>query len=335
MTLKTKQATLALATLAVAAAAFCGWKFVTTTGARDELAALRPQHAATISRLTTLEEQLAMTAERARAVESDNALLASALKQAERAQAEKAAKAAMPVTRERVAERLKQARLLLQTGDPAEALRELLWCYDEGYPRLGGSAMSVGISSVISALGALGARYPEALAVLRERLDARRQHVLAGPEGSDAVGEFSALARTLKDDPAVLAVFDQLPPGDPRRKALGIYAFEPLLTARRYGDALEGRSYAMMSSSFEILTQERALPATIPNPERIREFTRKAVIDTVAKNIEALAGTGDLTQAQALADRLLAYDNTEATKALILKHATRAGRPDLLSARKP
>lgn len=327
----TKQAAIALAALAVAAAIFSGWKFSTATKTRDELAALHARHEVTVSRVKILESRLAAETERAHAVESDNALLAAALKKAETAQAEKAAKAAVPVTREMVTQRLQRAQALARNGDPAEALRELIWC-EEGYRRLGGSMMGVGINGVISALGVLGARYPEALAVLRERRDQLRQQVLAGPGGSDAVGEFAVVARTLKDDQAVLDLFDQVPPGDRRKKSLGIFVFEQLLTARRYDDAAEGRSYSSMTMRFEMDTQERPLPANIPNQELIRERSRKAAINATAKNIEVLAGAGDLAHARTLADRLLAYDNSEATKTLIQKHAERAGHPELLGA---
>ena len=50
-----------------------------------------------------------------------------------------------------------------------------------------------------------------------------------------------------------------------------------------------------------------------------------------AKNIELLAGSGDLPNARNLAERLLAYDHSEATRALIQKHAERAGQPGLLT----
>ncbi len=43
-----------------------------------------------------------------------------------------------------------------------------------------------------------------------------------------------------------------------------------------------------------------------------------------------LAGAGDLTHARTLAERLLAYDNSPETTALLSQHLTRAGQVDLL-----
>ncbi len=47
--------------------------------------------------------------------------------------------------------------------------------------------------------------------------------------------------------------------------------------------------------------------------------------------IEALAGAGDLANARKLAERVLAYDATEATRALIQQRIERAGQPELLA----
>ena len=56
------------------------------------------------------------------------------------------------------------------------------------------------------------------------------------------------------------------------------------------------------------------------------------VVKTTAKNIEVLAGAGDLTHAKALADRLLAYDGSDETKTALQQNLVRAGHPDLLTA---
>ena len=72
------------------------------------------------------------------------------------------------------------------------------------------------------------------------------------------------------------------------------------------------------------------MPANIANPEEIRKSQRNYLINSTAKNVEVLAGSGDLVHARALADRLLAFDSSPETKALLQQHATRAGQAGLL-----
>jgi hypothetical protein len=44
-----------------------------------------------------------------------------------------------------------------------------------------------------------------------------------------------------------------------------------------------------------------------------------------------LAGAGDLAHAKTLAQRLLAYDGSDQTKAVLQNSLTRAGHPELLT----
>ena len=174
-----------------------------------------------------------------------------------------------------------------------------------------------------------------ALAALRERRDKASQRMLNSVNDSDAAMEFAALNRTLKEDQNTLAVFDQLPAEDPRRQTLASAAYDQLVEAQRYGDALLGRPYANMSAQFEMGKAERPLPANIANPEMIRKSQRNHLINSTAKSVEVLAGSGDLGHARALAGRLLDYDNTTETKALLQQHVARAGQAGLLDSLQP
>jgi hypothetical protein len=58
------------------------------------------------------------------------------------------------------------------------------------------------------------------------------------------------------------------------------------------------------------------------------------VVKTNAENIEILAGAGQLDNARTLADRLLAFDNSEDARRAIQQHLNRAGQPGLLTAPK-
>lgn len=323
----TKLTMSAVGAVALVAVGIAVFEFRAAANAEDSLASANHQREETRARIEGLKNRVQAETKRAQAVEADNALLLAAIQKAQAEKIAKAASAAAPLTREAVDERFRKARALVKDGDAETALRELLWCYDEGFRRVGSSQLG----SVASALGELGQRYPAALAALRERLEKARQQVLAGPGGSDAVSEVAYLSHALMDDQMLLVLYDLVPAGDRRRQSLSIYGFDQFITAQRYDDALVGQQYAMMSAQFEMTTAERPLPANITNPEPLRAAQRNYAITSSAKNIEVLAGVGDLEHARALTARLLAYDSSDATKATVQQHLTRAGHPELLA----
>ena len=53
-------------------------------------------------------------------------------------------------------------------------------------------------------------------------------------------------------------------------------------------------------------------------------------INMAAENVEVLAGAGDIESARELLRKVLATDSTPETRALLAKHLSRAGRPELL-----
>jgi hypothetical protein len=73
----------------------------------------------------------------------------------------------------------------------------------------------------------------------------------------------------------------------------------------------------------------------VRDPEDMRRKNRQYAVTSTAKNIEVLAGAGDLANARKLAERLLAYDSTDQTKAVLQQALARAGQPELLAAPKP
>ncbi len=263
---------------------------------------------------------------RAEAVESDNAALASAL---QTAQVARAKAAAAPVTREVFEERLRQALALAQGGEADAALRELRWCYDAGMARPGGLT-GPQMSLVVGALTKLGERYPAALGELRERMENARRRVLGHADDMEPLREIAAIARALKDEQAMVALYDAIPVGDVRRQRAAIYAVDGLVAAQRYGDALVGRPYGTMVSNFESNLPFLSAPTPAATREGNGASRRNYAISSAAKSIEVLAGAGNLVHARELAGRLLALDNSEATQALLLQHLKRAGQPELL-----
>ncbi len=319
--------------LAVTSAIFGFMQFRSANKMETELSALRQRQETTSARIETLEQEIKSQSERARAVEDDNSTLRLAVEKAEAAKttATPTVIAAAPLTRQMVEERFNRGRELAKDGDPVEALRELLWCFDTGMTQIS-SYSGVRASFLLSQIVELGRKHPAALVALRERRDIAQQRLVAGPADGREVSDFTALNRVLGETHLTLAVFDELPAGDRRRQNLANYASEVLLEQRRYKDVMAGKSYATMSSSFELTIQERPLPPNVTNPEALRTANRNFAVTSAAKNVEVLAGSGSLEHARALANRILAFDNSETTQALLLKHATRAGHPGLLAA---
>lgn len=297
-----------------------------------ELDASKKRQEQAATKVAALESRVRLASDRASAAEVDNATLISAIAQAQTAKAP--AQARPKPTVAEVQGRYNRARELARTGDPAEALRELLWCFDEGMVGIS-SFNGVRLSFVLSTIQELGAQNPAALAALRERRDRAQQRILSATADGAEIPDLVSLNRVLAEDQRTLAIFDQLPADDRRRQTMAIYATELLLEHRRYQDVLAARSYATMSSQFEVTTQERALPANLPDPARTRALLRESAIKATLNNIEVLAGAGDVAHARTLAERLLAYDTSENTRTRLQQHAARAGRPDLFSERTP
>lgn len=306
----------------------------------EEVRTLTGQTQALTAKLEAMERRTRTAEQRAAEAEADNGKLIAAIQSQSAATAATAQAGAQiapttpvaePLTHDAVQARYRRAQELARTGDPAEALRELLWCFDTGMPPVTGFG-GVRMSFLLSDIAKLGERYPAALTALRERRDAAEKRLFASQTDYDATSTLSAINRYLKESARTIAVLDQLPAGDVRRRTLAMSAFEDLRELKRYRDAAEGITYPQMIQRFEQNTAERPLPPSLTDTERIRKVQRDYALTTAAKNIEVLAGIGNLDQAKALAGRVLVFDGSPETRALLQKHAERAGQPELLRA---
>jgi hypothetical protein len=79
----------------------------------------------------------------------------------------------------------------------------------------------------------------------------------------------------------------------------------------------------MMSSSFEVMLNRPE------SPKDNKEYD-DYVVTTGAKNVEVLAGVGDLAHARVMIGRVLNYDHSEATTLALKARLERAGHPELL-----
>lgn len=305
---------LLLAFLAASAAIWAVRTLSTATARKAELVATVRRQDELAAKTAQWEAQLRKEIAQAETVEADNRLLTEAL---EHAQAARRAQApAVQVTREEVDARLKKAVAELKTGDPAALLREFLWCY-QSLRQLGRGQSTVGMSVLIRAMGNLGERYPPALVALREWRAALRREVLA-PGGEDAVDEFADVMHALKEDEALVAVYDQLPKDAKARASLAISGKAALIEARRYSDLYDDRTFSTMVTTFEATKGLKSGPS----PAQIASMA--------AQNVEILAGVGALAQARDFIQRVLDFDRSETTRAALRQHLERGGHPELM-----
>lgn len=147
-----------------------------------------------------------------------------------------------------------------------------------------------------------------------------------------ALLDFVALTDALEGKQAVLAYFDALPPGDPRRPLVGKLVFRQFLEAKRYGDAVEARPYVTFQAEFAAMLNAAQSPSQQALPENARERLHAYVLEDGAIEAEALAGAGKLDDAGELVGKILAMDKSEKTRAMLHEHLTRAGHAELLKA---
>lgn len=220
----------------------------------------------------------------------------------------------------------KLAQELARNGKSEEALKELVWCWDEG--KKDPDFARLRPAQVARELGILARTYPQAKEILVARRDQSRERVLAGKGGDNAVQELIALNNGLgaKDDS--LAVFDQLPAGDPRRRTMSIFLFESLVEKKRYADAL---LFARLESDKMMIEQSK----NRLTDDSSRQMMALMLARRIGLSIEAYAGSGRLDEARQLLQKFLELDGSEVTKAVLRTNLERAGHVELLPADAP
>ena len=295
------------------------------------LAAISQQQDLLRSQMSALRAELSAAKARAQAAEDDSAKLLSAIERLKNRTASGTASASVDTrASELIESRYKHAQDLARDGKWQEALAEMLWCFDDGMAHEG-SFSGTRLSVLLTDIAKIGERYPPALAALRERRD-RAQTRLMGTTGDEAAAhEFSSLNRALGETDQTLVAYDRLAPEDPRRRRLLLAgAFTLMVEARRYPDAIAAVPYERMVPWFE----RESRPPNVTNepyPDMTLKRHRRMLVGDAAKNVEVLAGAGDLAHAREFAGKVLAFDASSETRELLQKHAARAGQPGLLS----
>ena len=253
----------------------------------------------------------------------------SGLDVAREAVAQQARPAAAPAADdEEAAPHFELAKKLITAGKHEEALKELLWCWDEGKkdPEFARMQRSMQVPRELSRLAR---DYPPAGEAMVVRRDQTRERVLANKGGGTMVQDLIHLNREMKMDEDTLAVFDQMPEGDRRKVTISIYLFDLLVEKKRYADAMLFNALDSQLMQLERAKSQMKTMAERGGDAAAQSFLRFLRTST-AKRVEALAGTGKLDQARELSDRLLAVDPSDEARDLLRQHVARAGQPDLL-----
>lgn len=312
--------------IAVLAAGVALHQFQSERKTRLELESAQQNLATAQAKLAETQKDLVFTRGQLRAAEEEGSTLLTTLDRA----AEKLAQGEEPVriTHDYVLTRWKRAQELAKTGSPDEALKELLWCFDEGMVRVR-SFSGVRSSYLLSRLADLGKTFPPALIELRKRRDEAEKIFRASSGDYEAFSDFANINQKLGESSRTLELYDQIPPDDKRKPLMGSQVFDQLKDSRRYQDALQARPFTTMNRLFDASVAVRS-----DNSAAAQERSRNAIphhVGNAAGYVEVLAGSGNLDNARTLAQRILAYDNSPQTLATLVQAATRAGHPHLLT----
>lgn len=295
--------------------------------AHAESAQLNEENTQLRQRVERLEKVAQENSRRWQDAEADNEKLLEAVGSAQNTIA--AAKtlgeqADAPLTRASVQTRFRQAQQLARNGDWPKALSEFLWCYDIGMRRVSSFA-GVRQSFVLSEIAKMAKSYGPAREALVSRRDSAEKRFLADAEDSDALFDLASLNRALGDQQRNLALFDSMKPDDRNRSYLESDVVDTLVEAKRYEEIAKARSYAKIS-----LTFDSTVRAMDKMQERSKSAVKRQLLARAAQDIEILAGAGDLAHAQQHIERFTRLDGSPEARAILEKHLTRAGHPELL-----
>jgi hypothetical protein len=269
------------------------------------------------TQVAALEQDVAKETQRVAAAEARVAALLQAAKQPAVARTPAPAEADIPLdTAAAVKEVLARGKELVSQGKPRDAIDEYVRLYLELQAIRPGSSEC---QSLMSALKSLSRSNPEARVALTGLRDAALQQRLAQPARSELAFEIALLNRHLDEGHQTIALYDTLAPSDRTRDSLASIAREAFIAARRYSDALRGKSYGRMLSEFDA---GRAAIDRMPSERQTQ--VRNSVVDGTLANIEVLTGAGMDAEAGSLTEKLLAFDATEATRSALQQRVDRA-----------
>lgn len=223
--------------------------------------------------------------------------------------------------------RMRLADALRELGRNDEALREYLWCFDEGAEH-DPAYRGVRMSFLLGYIARLGDSYPPAREALVERRDTAKQRILDGETGDDAARVFARINDTLGEGTSTLALFDTLKDNDALHAAVArmlVYdAFDLLVDAKRYGDIVShldvaGRAAFQLRMFDDGVKREKENEANFGELmlEAQRDVRTRLTRQSVAACYQVLVGVGEHEEATSIAKQLIErIDDAETLNAL-------------------
>ena len=226
--------------------------------------------------------------------------------------------------------RMESASSLAAKGHDAQALEEYLWCFDHGSEARPSFAL-MQVSVLLDRLKDLASRYPAAQRALESRRDARQTKLLSGTTDRQLATELVRLNEALGQKERNLAVFGRLPVGSPARDAVISLLINQLLDAKRYADVLGGTDGNDAFAQQVVLFNDMVDGLNPKNPDKrlYEESYRRSTVTWGAHFFQALAGLNKNQQARELAQQMLKFDDSAATRSTLTEAATRAGNAEL------
>lgn len=225
--------------------------------------------------------------------------------------------------------RMSYAQALAQKGRDAAALKEYLWCLDEGN-KYGVGFSGVRLSFLLSDIKDLGRRYPAALDALRQRRDAARSALEHGATDYEPAADFASYNQYLGQEDQTLVLYDKLKVQHPEAaQALFMEVSSLLLQKKRYADLISGAGDIPVRIDGEIASN-KSLLADTRLPPGVRNIMKQHLMDQCGEYYEALVGTDKLTEADTIRDKMLAFDGNADAYVTLVKHASRAEKPEVV-----
>lgn len=216
----------------------------------------------------------------------------------------------------------------LNAGKFDDAMKEYLWCFDEGTTANPGYA-GVRSSYLLARLAQLSQIHPPARAAVLERRDSAAQRLVEKPSDTAAAMDFAAINRQFGESAQTMAMFDRLREKDNWdanvRLVLRDALFDELFTNKRYADLLGGDAAAEVESDIQRLKQMEPMMARDP---RSATVLKQRMLTKWAHLLEATLATQSTEKAQRLAQAILSYDRSDQTLQALADAAKSAGKPE-------
>lgn len=237
---------------------------------------------------------------------------------------------------------------LARVGQYEEALTHYLWCFDEGLKHEPNYA-GVRTSFLLSYIAKLGQKYPPASEALIERSNKAEKQLndVQNIESNETLlflaYDFIAINKYLGKDGTDrnLSFYTKVKQNNQKLLEASLLdsLLDTLLEAKRYNDIVESAGNTLEKIEKRITLYSRSLEA-YKEMENKSKLTKEQQ-DTLASNLKrlttresvkyftALLGVKDLKQAQTVAERIISFDSSKETLALLAQKATEFGQTEL------